>query len=220
MPRLIWVFVGRTVILLVLSWRGSNEKHVSPPPPPDTCDCRPDEKHSPILQNQRETMNDWNHADGARNLHIVKRNDEQNLTAQLMKTIKELQARIEELEEELEAERQQRHPWKPRRKRIKWTASSEFGTYRLSAQSRQNLHCSLIQAVSQEEPSDRKPDPWPLWMAGHAQLKFVMTECSKTQIRLTGLKWNCILFQFCSSFDYRLSAILWIKTYFSYTNLT
>ena len=45
----------------------------------------------------------------------------------------------------------------------------------------------LIQAVSQEEPSDRKPDPWPLRMAGHAQLKFVMTECSKTQIRLTGL---------------------------------
>ena len=30
-------------------------------------------------------------------------------------------------------------------------------------------------------------------MAGHAQLKFVMTECSKTQIRLTGLVWflNC-----------------------------
>ena len=81
-----------------------------------------------------------------------------------------------------------------------WAAPSEFGTYRLceqrrfrracaSAQSRQNLRCSLIQAVSQEEPSDRKPDPWPLWMAGHAQLKFVMTECSKTQIRLTGLIW-------------------------------
>ena len=77
-----------------------------------------------------------------------------------------------------------------------WAASSEFGPYRLCeqrrfrracafAQSRQNLRCSLIQAVSQEEPSDRKPDPWPLWMAGHAQLKFVMTECSKTQIRLT-----------------------------------
>ena len=77
-------------------------------------------------------------------------------------------------------------------------ASSEFGTYHLceqrrfrwacaSAQSHQNLCCSLIQAVNQEEPSDRKPDPWPLWMAGHAQLKFVMTECSKTQIRLTGL---------------------------------
>ena len=31
--------------------------------------------------------------------------------------------------------------------------------------------------MSQEEPSDRKPDPWPLSMAGHAQLKFVMTEC-------------------------------------------
>ena len=45
----------------------------------------------------------------------------------------------------------------------------------------------LAQAVSQEEPSDRKPDPWPFWIAGHAQLKFVMTECSKTQIRLTGL---------------------------------
>ena len=51
-----------------------------------------------------------------------------------------------------------------------WAASSEFGTYHLreqrrfrracaSAQSRQNLHCSLIQAVSQEEPLDRKPDP-------------------------------------------------------------
>ena len=72
-------------------------------------------------------------------------------------------------------------------------ASSEFGLCKqqrfrracASAQSRQNLRCSLIQAVSQEEPSDRKPDPWPLWMAGHAQLKFVMTECSKTQIRLT-----------------------------------
>ena len=73
-----------------------------------------------------------------------------------------------------------------------------FGTYRLceqrgfrracaSAQSRQNLRCSLIQAVSQAEPSDRKPDPWPLWMARHAQLKFVMTECSNPQIRLTGL---------------------------------
>ena len=58
-----------------------------------------------------------------------------------------------------------------------------------SAQSRQNLRCSLIQAVSQEEPSDGKPDPWPLWMAGHAQLKFVMTECSKTQIRLTRPNW-------------------------------
>ena len=79
-----------------------------------------------------------------------------------------------------------------------WIASSEFGTYRLceqrrfrracaSAQSRQNLRCSLKQAVSQEEPSHRKPDPCSLWMAGHAQLKFVMTECSKTQIRLTGL---------------------------------
>ena len=54
-----------------------------------------------------------------------------------------------------------------------WTTSSEFGTNRLceqrrfrracaSAQSRQNLRYSLIQAVSQEEPSDRKPDPWPL----------------------------------------------------------
>ena len=85
---------------------------------------------------------------------------------------------------------------------IIWTASSEFGTYRLceqrrfrracaSVQSRQNLRCSLIQAVSHEEPSDRKPDHWPLWMAGHAQLKFVMTECSKTQIRLTGLIFLC-----------------------------
>ena len=31
--------------------------------------------------------------------------------------------------------------------------------YASIAQSRQNLRCSLIQAVSQEEPSDRKLDP-------------------------------------------------------------
>ena len=56
---------------------------------------------------------------------------------------------------------------------INRAASREFGTYRLceqrkfrracaSAQSRQNLRCSFIQAVNQEKPSDRKPDPWPL----------------------------------------------------------
>ena len=89
---------------------------------------------------------------------------------------------------------------------IIWAASSEFRTSRLceqrrfrracaSAQSRQNLRCSPIQAVSQEEPSDRKPDPYPLWMAGHAQLKFVMTECSKTQIRSTGLIFYELLIQ-------------------------
>ena len=82
-----------------------------------------------------------------------------------------------------------------------WAASSQFGTYCLceqrrfrracaSAQSRQNLCCSLIQAVSLAEPSDRKPDPWPLWMAGHAQLQFVMTKCSKTQICLTGFNYQ------------------------------
>ena len=48
-------------------------------------------------------------------------------------------------------------------------------------------YLSPMRAVIQEELSDRKQDPWLLWMAGHAQLKFVMTECSKTQIRLTGL---------------------------------
>ena len=72
-----------------------------------------------------------------------------------------------------------------------WAASSEFVTYRLREQRRfrreprQNLFCLLIQAVSQEEPSDRKPDHKPLWMAEHAQLKFVMTESLKTQVRLT-----------------------------------
>ena len=94
-----------------------------------------------------------------------------------------------------------------------WAASSEFGTYRLceqrrfrracaSAQSRQNLRCSLIQAVSQEEPSDRKPDSWPLWMAGHAQLKFVMTECSKTQIRLAGLIYSSKAQHFASNWSF------------------
>ena len=48
-------------------------------------------------------------------------------------------------------------------------------------------YLSPMRAMSQEEPSNRKPDPWLLWMSGHAQLKYVMTEL--TQIRLTGLKW-------------------------------
>ena len=62
--------------------------------------------------------------------------------------------------------------------------------------------------MSQEEPPDRKPDPWSLWMAGHAQFKFVMTECSKTQIRLTRpnyffniiIKSNCINWAASSEF--------------------
>ena len=86
-------------------------------------------------------------------------------------------------------------------------ASSEHRRFRracASAQSRQNLRCSLIQAVSQEEPSDRKPDPWPLWMAGHTQLKFVMTECSKTQIRLTGLIYLPTAFHCCYWFSLSL----------------
>ena len=72
--------------------------------------------------------------------------------------------------------------------------ASSKGSGCASAQARQNLRCSLRQAVNEEEPSDRKPDPWPLWMAGHAQLKFVMTECLKTQSRLTGLNWcGCMI---------------------------
>ena len=70
---------------------------------------------------------------------------------------------------------------------IAYASSEGSGEPAHFAQSRQNLRCSLIQAVSQEEPSDRKPDKWNLWMPGHAQLKFAMTECSKTPIRLTGL---------------------------------
>ena len=104
---------------------------------------------------------------------------------------------------------------------IIWAASSEFGTYRLceqrrfrracaSAQSRQNLRCSLIQAVSQEEPWYRKPDPWPLWMAGHAQLKFVMTECSKTQI---GLTWSIF---YRSLYNNVFCVILELNIYFSF----
>ena len=37
MPRLIWVFAGRTLILLVLSCRGSYV-HIKPPPPPEAND--------------------------------------------------------------------------------------------------------------------------------------------------------------------------------------
>ena len=40
---------------------------------------------------------------------------------------------------------------------------------------------SLLAYTSSESRGtfrQRARDPWPLWMAGHAQLKFVMTECS------------------------------------------
>ena len=62
-----------------------------------------------------------------------------------------------------------------------------------------------IQAVSQEEPSDRKPGPLPLWMPGHAQLKFIMTECSKTQIHLTGLIYGISLLWRLCNVDYFLN---------------
>ena len=144
MPRLIWVFSGRTATLLVLSWGGSIVTGNG-----TSFFFIPRQSLKPMKTKISHNM--WAFGKG---------------TLTLKFTI--------------------------------WASISEFGTYRLceqrrfrracaSAQPRQNLRCSLIQAVGQEEPSDRKPDPWPLWMAGHAQLKFVMTECSKTQSRLTGL---------------------------------
>ena len=45
-------------------------------------------------------------------------------------------------------------------------------------------------------------------MAGHAQLKFVMTECSKTQIRLTGLNSYLHILQIYKSTDTFLVHIL------------
>ena len=49
-------------------------------------------------------------------------------------------------------------------------------------------------------------------MAGHAQLKFVITECSKTQIRLTGLKLNLVFyskFQIITvAFSYLVSVVI------------
>ena len=93
-----------------------------------------------------------------------------------------------------------------RAKRICYLSPMRAAKVLASAQSRQNLRCSLIQAVNQEEPSDRKPDPWPLWMAGHARLKFVMTECSKTQIRLAGLI-LCLLL-YCLMYSVNVSVII------------
>ena len=46
-------------------------------------------------------------------------------------------------------------------------------------------------------------------MAGHAQLKFVMTECSKTQIRLTGL----IYYVYQDYNIYKQSSNIYIETY-------
>ena len=49
-------------------------------------------------------------------------------------------------------------------------------------------------------------------MAGHAQLKFVMTECSKTQIRLTGpsLIWVCTV---CPDLSVRKLRIIMVMQY-------
>ena len=68
----------------------------------------------------------------------------------------------------------------------KWAASCELVliAYASSEGSGEPAHSHSLartstarsyKLLSQEEPSDRKPDPWPLLMAGHAQLKFVMT---------------------------------------------
>ena len=43
----------------------------------------------------------------------------------------------------------------------------------------------LLAHTSNESTGTFRQKARSLWMAGHAQLKFVMTECSKTQIRLT-----------------------------------
>ena len=50
-------------------------------------------------------------------------------------------------------------------------------------------------------------------MAGHAQLKCVMTECSKTQIRLTGPKWLLLsktyaYFVVCCTYFYNCNVAL------------
>ena len=69
-----------------------------------------------------------------------------------------------------------------------WTATVQ-ASLRIRAVSPEPPLLALTSSESRGlEPSSRKPDPLSLWMAGHAQLKFVMTECSKTQIRSTGLK--------------------------------
>ena len=47
-------------------------------------------------------------------------------------------------------------------------------------------------------------------MAGHAQLKFVMTECSKTQIRLTGLT---MVKTRCSSFRIIIAIVLSVRSF-------
>ena len=140
MPRLIWVFAGRTVILLVLSWGGSNVLYIYIYAGTFNCFVMYVTK-------------------------VIKR--PMMAASYLMDCVKRI--------------------WylSPMR-------AAKVQASCASAQSRKNLRCSLMQAVSQEEPSDRKPDPWPLWMAGHAQLKFVITECSKTHFRLTGLIWYYI----------------------------
>ena len=48
-------------------------------------------------------------------------------------------------------------------------------------------------------------------MSGHAQFKFVMTECSKTQIRLTGLK---CLYLFVHSLSYQTCFLLRFMRFF------
>ena len=57
-------------------------------------------------------------------------------------------------------------------------------------------------------------------MAGHAQLKFVMTECSKTQIRLARLSWCwCLVLSLSANAQGKESGIgyLWVtvQVYFS-----
>ena len=115
MPRLIWIFAGCRVILLVLSWGGSNL----------ICDWS-----SNIITYGRFQIS----LEFECLLTLI-------WTFHTIFTLLSLKQWLNDIKI--------------------WTASSEFGTYRLceqrrfrracaSAQSRQNLRCSLTQAVSQE----------------------------------------------------------------------
>ena len=62
-------------------------------------------------------------------------------------------------------------------------------------------------------------------MAGHAQLNFVMTECSKTQIGLTGLIYEAIkeillMLQVCIAEDPEIQYLLYGAPFCSETSLT
>ena len=73
-------------------------------------------------------------------------------------------------------------------------------------------YLSPVRAASQKEPSDRKPDPWPLWMAGHSNLSWRNARRHKFAWRGSFIELTVSLFSSCKC----MLCMLWTFIFISH----